>query len=199
MKKSIVVLSSMLLFGVAFEGCQKKGEGDPSISMHGRKARITGDWTLSAGTQTDISGGTSTTTTISGTTATMTSGSTTTVYTLAQTLSIVKDGTFTQKTTMTATGFNDVTTITGTWNWTGGVGDLKKRSQIVMTTLTSNDVQTIGTATTTTIKTYSGSDAPSSINDIFELKNKEIIVKWDGTTVSGSSTSSSKGEMTFVQ
>lgn len=200
MKKTIIVLSSMLLLGVGFTGCQKKGEGDPAISMHGRKARLSGEWTLSAGTSTDVSGSSTTITTINGTSAQVTSGSSTATYTYSDKLTIEKDGTWKQVMTVTSSGYSGTTTSSGTWNWTGGVGELKKRSQVVMTTLTTTDVTTMGSSTTTTTDNYTGSEAPSTIYDIFQLKNKEIIFKWDGTSTSvPGGTSSSKGEMTYVQ
>lgn len=200
MKKTILILSSIILTGVAFEGCQKRGEGDPSISLHGRKGRLTGDWTLSAGTMTDVSGGTTSTTTISGTTATTTSGGTTTISTYSHTMSIVKDGTWSAKITESGTGYTYTQTSSGTWNWTGGVGELKNKSQFVQTTLSSTTMLTMGTSTTTDTDTWVGSDAPSTINDIYQLKNKEMIIKWNGTSASSSGgASSSSGEMTFVQ
>ena len=203
MKKTILILSSIIITGVAFEGCQKKGEGDPAISLHGRKARLSGEWTLSAGTSTDVSGTTSQLTTWTATSKTTTYGTTTIVYTYSDKLTIENDGTWKQVITSTTTGYATTTTYTGTWNWTGGVGEAKKRSQLVMTTLTKTDVETSGGSTSTETETYVGSKAPSQIYDIFQLKNKEIIFKWDGTSTSNSggsnSTSSSKGEMTYVQ
>ena len=125
MKKSIVILSSIILVGISFVGCQKKGEGDPFLSLHGRKARISGDWTASAGTSTDINGSSSTLTTITETSATVTSGTTNTVYTYSNKLSIKTDGTWTQDISSSTTSYSKKSTTSGTWNWTGGVGDLK--------------------------------------------------------------------------
>ena len=67
-----------------------------------------------------------------------------------------------------------------------------------MMTTSSTEVETIGTVTTTDVRTYTGSDAPVAVWDIDQLKNKEMIVIWDGTSTD-SSTSSSKGSMTFTQ
>ena len=117
MKKSIVILSTIILAGVGFTGCQKKGEEDPAISLHGRKARLTGEWTLSAGTSTDVSGGSTTMSTISGTTNTVTMGTTTSIFTYSDKLSLVKDGTWKQVVTMSATSYNETITSSGTWNW----------------------------------------------------------------------------------
>lgn len=200
MKKSILVLSSMILMGAAFTGCQKRGENDPAISMHGRKARLCGDWAISAGTMTSTSGSTTTVDTWTANSVTTTSGSTSTTGTNAHyTMNIEKDGTW--KTDQAATytiGSSSVTMSnisTGTWNWTGGVGDLKKKEQFVMRTLQSTDTQ----GTSSTIKTYTGDSAPASVYEIDELKNKELIIIWTGTYASGSTTSSDSGTLTFVQ
>ena len=138
--------------------------------------------------------------TISGTTNTVTMGTTTSIFTYSDKLSLVKDGTWKQVVTMSATSYNETITSSGTWNWTGGVGDMKKREQIVLKTLSSSDVTTLGTSTTTNADTYTGDNAPSSVYEIKELKNKELKIVWDGTTSSSpGGASSSKGEMTYVQ
>jgi hypothetical protein len=200
MKKTILILASIIITGVAFEGCQKKGANDPGISMHGRKARITGDWAISAGTSTSTSGGSTSTDTWTANSVSSTSGGTTTTGTNAHyTLTIVKDGTWksdqaaTYSVGTSSTTFSTVSS--GTWNWTGGVGDLKKKEQFVMRTLSQTDVA----GTTTTIKTYTGDDAPATVYEIDELKNKELILIWNGASTSGSSTSTDSGSMTFIQ
>lgn len=215
MKKTIVLLAGIILSGIVFEGCQKRGEGDPAISLHSRKARITGEWALSAGsaTQTDDTPSTMTTT-WSGSSVTQmySSGSVSMSGNGSGTykLTIEKDGTWSMSSNSTVTysgtpSFTSIETITssGTWNWTGRVGELKNKSQVVLTTLT----ETYFDGTDTQTDTYTGDDAPSTIYNIYQLKNKEMIFQWEGTTrsvlTSGSttntSTSSSKGEMTFVQ
>lgn len=45
MKKTIVILFSVLLTGIGFYGC-KKGENDPFISFKSRDKRIMGEWDL---------------------------------------------------------------------------------------------------------------------------------------------------------
>ena len=213
MKKVIAVLSSILLSGVVFTGC-KKGEGDPALSLHTRKGRLTGDWVLSEGKTTDTDNSPSTTTsTWSGTSVQMTyvagTVSQTGTGTGSYKMSIVKDGTWTMdvNTTVTYSGPPSYVIITsekseGTWNWTGKVGELKNKSQMVMAVLNRTTTTTDPTGTTTDIEAYTGGDAPTSINDIYQLKNKELIIKWDGTSLNtGASTgsSSSSGEMTFTK
>jgi hypothetical protein len=212
MKKTILILSSIIITGIGFQGC-KKGENDPSISMHGRKARICGDWAISAGssTSTNTSGSTTTTQTQTWTENSLTqtttsSGSTTSLNgtNAHYTLSIEKDGTWKsdQAATFTA-GSVQITSssvASGTWNWTGGIGDVKKKEQFIMRTLQETDMTTGSPAD---VMTYTADDAPSTVYELDELKNKEMIIIWDGTTTTTSSgsttTSSSKGSMTFAQ
>ena len=186
--------------GISFIGCQKKGANDPSISLHGRKARLCGEWVISAGTSTSTSGTSTSTDTWTANTVTTVSGTVSSVGTNARyNLTIVKDGTW--KSDMSATYVvGTVSTIatlvsSGTWNWTGGVGDVKKREQFVMKTLSESD--TFGT--TTSISTYTGDSAPATVYEIDQLRNKELIIIWDGTSTAGTSLSSDKGSFTFIQ
>jgi hypothetical protein len=210
MKKAIAILSSILLSGVVFTGC-KKGEGDPALSLKSRKARLTGEWAISAATSTETDDTPTTmTTTWSGSSVTQMytspSGSVTGNGSGTYVLTIEKDGTWEMKQSMTITyggtpSFTDISTMTakGTWNWTGKVGELKNKSQVVFTTFS----ETMFDGTDTESTTYTGGDAPVTVYDIYQLKNKELIFKWDGATSSvvssSSSSSSSRGEMTFVQ
>ncbi|MBI4931037.1 MAG: hypothetical protein HY841_09765 [Bacteroidetes bacterium] len=204
MKKTILILSALILTGTGFYGC-KKGANDPTISLHSRKGRLVNDWTLSAGTETNISGTTTDLITWSGTsvTETYTSGGTssTSIGTGSYTMSILKDGTWKSDQSITWTGtptFISKITSTGTWNWTGKVGELKNKSQVVFKTLTETDL--FGSSTDT--YSYTGDSGPTAIWNIDELKSKELIVIWEGTkltTSGGTSTSSSnKGEYTWI-
>ena len=205
MKKTLTLLACLVIAGTGFYGC-KKGEGDPALSMHTRKGRLTGDWDISAGTysktDTDPSGTDVLTTTWSGTSVTQvySSGGTssTSIGTGSYKMSIVKDGTWTSTQQITWTGtpsFIENSTTSGTWNWTSGVGETKNKSQIVMRTLSSQS--TFGTATS--IATYTLDNAPATIYNISQLKNKEIIFHNEGTSLMGTTTSSTKEDYTFTQ
>ena len=202
MKKSFILLSAIILSSVVFEGCFKKGPDDPFISLHSRKARLVGDWTISAGSGKTANGTTITTWSYANPTLTSTSGSTTTTQTVTYKTSYKKDGTWTSESTTTGTIFGqtykDVKTESGTWEFAGGVGSVKKKTQLVAATLSSVEVQTVGTTTTTTTNTYSGQESVS-VFTIDELKNKTIIVKWDNSSTSGSTTSSDSGQYTLTQ
>ncbi len=193
-----VVIAGLMLSTFVFDGC-KKGPDDPFMSIHTRKGRMTGDWTVKKGSGTDVNGSSTTTWTYDGTTYSSTTGSNTTTNGMTMTVSYVKDGTYKMVTTQTATGFSDAVTETGTWNFTGRIGDDKNKDHVVMKTLVHTDVQTIGSASTTTTETYTGDDAPVQLYYIDELKNKEIMFTWKGTDVSGSSTTSSTGSYTLNQ
>lgn len=204
MKKTIFILASIILSGVAFEGCQKKGPNDPSISLHGRKGRVDGDWTVTK--YAESSAGSSEN--YDGTTWLSTAGGTTSKSTVTWTISMDKKGTYTADKTETATetmGSITTTTVThnvssGTWNFTGGVGDKKNRSQLLMYEESNTETittTTTGMPTTTSVTPTSatGFYAFSMIYDIDQLKNKEMILTWLGTSM-GASTS---GSMTLSQ
>ncbi|HEY4799001.1 MAG TPA: hypothetical protein VII99_08000 [Bacteroidia bacterium] len=197
MKKTITILACLFLTGIGFYGC-KKGPNDPFISIWSRKHRLTGDWTISSGTQSSTSGGSITTTTWSGSTVTRTAGGSSMIGTGSMKLSIVKDGTytFTQNITWTTTpSFISNYTETGTWNWTGRVGALKNKEQIVLSCLSSTTLN----GSSSTVDTYTGADAPVTLYNIDELKNKTLVLKNDGTSVSGGTITTDSNTMTFTQ
>jgi hypothetical protein len=185
----------LLLFAFIFDSC-KKGENDPAISLRSRKARVAGEWKLTAGTRTSVSGSpsTTTTTTYNGTTmqTTVTSSLGTTVgdatgYT--ETIEMDKDGNFTY--TVVDDGNTDI--YKGTWNFTGGVGETKNKSQIMfnITNITSGG----------STSSYTGTDALGDIVVVVdELRNKKMVWKTDGTsTPAGGSVSTETGTMTYEQ
>jgi hypothetical protein len=197
MKTVKIALAALMLAALSFESC-KKGPNDPFLSLKSRKSRVAGDWKVSAGSGTDVSGSSTTTWTYDGTTYTETQGSSSTNYTLTYTMTFDKAGTFKTVMTNTFTGGSDVQTDEGTWNFTGGVGDAKNKDRIIMMTTSSSDALTIGSSTTTSTSTYTGDNAPVATWYLDELKGKEIIFTWDGTTTSGSTTNSSKGTYTLI-
>lgn len=203
MKKTLLILTAALISASSFMGCTKKGEGDPGISFHTRKARVVGEWTVSkgSGATTDASG--TSTWTYSDPTYTLTDASGTITANMTMTFKFEKDGTFSTEQKITGTfltqSFSDVTTSSGKWNFTGGVGDLKKKTQLVL--ITESDVNTFTLGSTppvTTTNTYTGVDA-TEVHDIYTLKNKEMVIKWNSSTTDASGTTSDTGEFTLVQ
>ncbi len=198
MKTSIkIAVASMVIASFGFEGC-KKGANDPFLSLSSRKSRVAGEWKVSEGSGSDVNGSSTTTWTYDGTTYKSTTGSTTTSTNMTLTMVFEKDGTYKTVSTTTTTGYSDVYTESGTWNFTGKIGDDKNKDHLVKKALSTVDVQTIGSSSTTNTDTYTGDDAPTSIMYIDQLKSKEMILTWDGTTTSGSSSSSSKGTWTLT-
>lgn len=199
-----LALAAAVVLPTVFVGC-KKGENDPFLSFRSRKGRVAGEWkvTEGSGTTTSSFGGSSYTSTwtYDGATRTETSGGSSSTSKETMNFTFDKDGTFTATMVGTETIDTDTYTTTenasGTWNFTGGVGETKNKSQIIMatTSYTSNTTPG-GTATT---QTYTGSNAPTEIWDIDQLKNKEMIVKWAGSASSSGSSSSSEGTYTLTQ
>jgi hypothetical protein len=198
MKTSIkIAVAALVIASFGFEGC-KKGANDPFLSFSSRKARVAGEWKVSAGSGTNVNGSSTTTWTYDGAVWTSTTGSNSSTTNMTITMNFEKDGTYKTVTTTTATGYSSVETETGTWNFTGKIGEDKNKDHIVMKTLSYTEVETIGSASTTTTSTYTGDNAPTMIMYIDQLKGKEMIFTWKGTTTMGSATSSSEGSYTLT-
>ncbi len=168
MRKRIFLKTLALLAIVSLTtitGC-KKGENDPFLSLKSRKARISGEWKLTAGTETstDNFGGFSGSSTTTYTGTTYNEDGNTGSY--SQTMTIEKDGTF----TMTILQDGITSTISGNWFFAGKIKDaeLKNKEAIVFSEL----VYTSPGGTST----YTGIWA-DQIMMIDQLKNKEMIFK----------------------
>jgi hypothetical protein len=170
-------LSKLILFAVllgAFTQC-KKGEDDPFISFRSRKARVAGEWKQTSGSYISTSRSSNysstTNTTYSGDTYTRlysytnggTSSSNTTsgIYIVKYTFE--KDGTL--KVDINDDG--DVSVISGTWNFSGKIGEHKNKQQIVIA-LTSYAYDGFTT-------TYGGNETLITY-DIKELRNKKMVL-----------------------
>ncbi len=175
---TIIVMSSIT-------GC-KKGENDPALSLRTRKARISGEWKLSKGTEsfTFNNGGTSGSSTTTYTNATVSTDGNTSSYT--ETFTIEKDGTF--ETVIVADG--ETFTTTGNWFFAGKIKDLdlKKKEAIVLNTLTESG---LGYSSTTTGLLDGG------VLIIDQLKNKEIVFKGSYSSSGSGSSSTSNYERTY--
>ena len=188
MKKLLFSLTCLSIVAASIDGC-KKGDGDPFLSLRSRTSRMAGVWTVGSGTGTKTnSSGTVTTETYDGTTLTSTSGSNATIKTISYKYTFEKDGKYKSETTSTekiaTISYTKVESESGTWNFTGGVGEIKNKSQLFMQTLTSTTTTTPGG---TTFVTYTGFDGPQMLYDLYELKNKEVVVKQKGTESNPSS------------
>ena len=190
MKTSVkIAVAALVIASFGFAGC-KKGEGDPFLSLKTRKSRVAGEWkvTKGEGTHSYVFGSQTITETMSydGTTETTVSnpGNFTSTDKHTTTYSFEKDGTFTITETDNNGSTPDVTTTKGNWNFSGGVGEAKNKSQLV---LLITDVTTSSGTTS-----YTGSDRMSMVFDLYELKSKEMIIQDKGTSSSQSSSTDKK-------
>jgi len=203
--KKIFLLSAMavlMLSSVVTLNSCKKGADDPAISLRSRTARLTGKWTISAGTENSVSvngGNTSTsTTTINSTTITQVSNNTTTTGTIAYTVEFVKDGTYTMTRNETYTGYSYNVTSTGTWNFIAGGNDLKNKEAIILTEKNSTRVSSYGTSSNTNVSSSTASSYAEKWI-ITRLANSEVVVTANDNSVNGSNSDNNTVTYTFVQ
>lgn len=198
MKTSIkIAVAALVIASFGFAGC-KKGEGDPFLSLKTRKSRVAGEWktTSGTGTTTTVSGSFTSTETLSydGAIETKTTTTVPTTATVTSTSKYTdeydfeKDGTFKITHTDNDNTPADVNITQGTWNFTGGVGDAKNKSQLVLTV-------TSVTSGNSTI-TYTGSDCMKMVLDLYELKSKEMIILDKGSDSSDNSSHEIKWTLT---
>ena len=175
-----IALVALTVSSVSFVGC-KKGEGDPFLSLSTRKARLAGEWKVTKGeggrTYSFASVNFTETLTYDGTTETVvtttSAGSSTNTDKYTWEMTFDKDGSFTVTMTDNNGSSPVVQTMSGQWNFTGGVGEAKSKSQVVMYT----ETWTQGSTSTS----YTGSNRPVAVYDIYQLKGKEIVLIDKGT------------------
>jgi hypothetical protein len=194
MKRILLVALVVILAMPTFQSC-KKGENDPTISLKSRKARLVGEWNLSAGSQTSTSGSGTYVYTYNGTTVLVTAPSGSDSYVYTEKVTINKDGTYER----VVTQGTEIYTEKGAWYF----GRKNKELDI-------KDKETVCFAETSYTDVYGGSSSTGSYTgtqaitgptvwQLDELKSKEIIVLIDGTSISGSSTNTYKGTMTYTK
>ena len=194
---------SVLSATVTLNSC-RKGEEDPAISLRSRKARLVGEWTLTAGKNDQTQSGSVSTTVFDGTNQIVTSSgqSDTTGYT--NTMTFNGDGTYVNE-TVTTTKWNfwgmsstTVTTTTedGTWDFNSGIGDEKAKTKVLIhptksVAVTVTTSSTSGTTTDTTTDTYTSNNFDYSMY-LTKLSNKELMftMRLDETTTGAGSSSS---------
>jgi hypothetical protein len=192
----------------SLSSCLKKGEDDPLISFRTRKAKLSGKWQLTSGTEehtsvySDSLGKQESKTTLVYTkntykTVTEASGyQSSSSGPFSYSMEFKKDGGY------NSTKVNDkiiVFASEGLWNFTKGVGDYKNKEQIVIN-LTSNST------------TFSDPQYPFMFGNTFsgnqsditytlkELRNKKLVlVSERSDSYSNGNVSSSKSELTFEQ
>lgn len=198
MKKIILILTGAILSSALLEGCLKKGENDPFISLKSRRARVAGEWKMTkyeititdsdqSGTDTYVYSGNGSIMNLS------VNGVSLPAFTYTMDLSMDKSGAFTQTITDATYGTPQTSIDKGQWYFAGKNKDLelKNKEAVIYDILSSTDAS--GT------DTYTGIYA-DEIYVIDQLKNKEMIIIVDGTgNYSDGSSSTRKGTMTFTQ
>jgi hypothetical protein len=184
----------------------KKGENDPFLSLSSRKARLTGEWTLSSSssTSTNSFGGSSSTTTrtYNGTTETTVytvgAGSTTSTENFTVEMAINKDGTFTR--TLNNTTNQEKYEESGNWTFAGKNKTAEYKNKELVVLYVKKTVFTDLTNSSNTQTTESTSVNNGSAMVIDQLKGKEIIFI-SKSTYSGSSgsTNSFESSMTLTK
>jgi len=167
----------------------KKGADDPFISLRSRTARLTGEWTISSGTVTNMNGSNSYTAnyTSSNCTYSVSGNSTTIMYT--QKITIEKDGTYKVEENFDG----DFSTEEGAWYFGGKSNELELKAGQSIVFLPTK--RTSGSD----LYTYSGANVPSYTWIIDQLKNKEIVINLNGTSMSSGTISTTSGTMTYEQ
>ena len=162
--KRIVVLSLYLMVTfVLFNGC-RRGEDDPFISFRSRKARVTGKWKMTSIKRTSTYNSTTVIFTANGSTYTeldnIRTFSRTGIYSYE--ITFKKDGSYTGQINKDGA----ITNIEGKWNFTGGVGDMKDKSQI---TLYETSYKLSGYTLTSTGHYF------NDTYDLKELRNNKMV------------------------
>lgn len=176
MKKFLLVVLIGAFAMPMFQSC-KKGPNDPGISLKSRKSRLVGEWTITKGKSTENDAGTITTITITESTYSETSGGVTFTGTITTEISIVKDGTYKWKETLTINGTTRIQDQEGNWWFLGANTSADTKNKQCVAFQCTKFTVTAGTTTTTS--TFEAADPVVFYLD--ELKSKEIIMKRDYT------------------
>jgi hypothetical protein len=189
-KNALLIILVIVFIIPAFQGC-KKGENDPFISLLSRKARLTGEWNLTKADLSETNNGTTQTHIYDGTNWTNTYGSAPSIQQGSEEATFDKDGTYKITIITVYSTYTDTDTDEG--NWTFGrrntESDYKNKECIILET-------TKTTSTGGGTNTYEGANCPINVKVIDELKNKELIVKIEGSYANGS-TSTQEGTKTY--
>jgi hypothetical protein len=202
MKKLLFLAAGALVLTANLSSC-KKGENDPFLSLKSRKARVTGEWTVTKmeGTSSTVDSSdplsnTSSTTSYDGTTqtGTYTSGiivTPNTPFAYTQTFTFEKDGTF----KMVQTAGTASYTMEGNWIFLGKNknAELAKKEAIMLTT-TKETYTDAGDSQTESFTGYQN----TMTFLIDQLKSKEMILIDESTHVDGVETSTDKSTWTLT-
>lgn len=201
MKKlnSIFLILTILVVYSLSTSC-KKGEDDPAITFRGRKARIANNWILKSGKvniktfpptggsyQTNITYNEGGTYNVSRTDGYVEKGA----YEIE--LSIFKDGRFSKEHNETpADQTRGTSTEEGTWHFSGGGGNVKKRELLTLYKEKSTFISQNATLNTTI--NYNG----GNLFEISRLANNELILNASQRVTNGGTINEITEEWTFI-
>ena len=195
MRKTLSLLFVAVLFASTFTSC-KRGENDPAISLLSRTARLSGEWELSASSETTTSGSYSSTETFNGTILTYSSNGSTSTSTYTESLTIVKDGTYESSSTEIDSNGTEMSTIKGSWSWIDGNKEDEYKNQERVLFTVSSYMET-GSGYTDT-GSFDG-DNDGSVMRISRLASKEMVISEKYTRTSGSTLYTVTAEKTYIQ
>jgi hypothetical protein len=173
MKKLKIALITLLLAVLILPSC-KKGENDPFLSLHSRKARVVGEWTLKTGS--------------------ITYNGTTTTYPLAnysKTMEFKKDNTY----TITEISAGTTYVEKGSWAFSSKAKDLDLKNKEALVLYETSYASGSNTNSYTGYYALYG----PTILLLDKLKNKEMVIKYDGNESGGGSSNTISGTMTYEQ
>lgn len=194
MKSNRIFLLLMLCSLFTLTNC-KKGEDDPFLSLRSRKARVVGEWTMKSGTgKISAVSGTSGASFTNNITYTETNYTETSSYpgggssgTHQLKITFERDGSFIYTESMDGSTF----IAKGTWNFTGGIGENKRKEQLVLHVISYSDPD--GSVT------YAGNYTDLTYN-IKELRNKKmVLISKDISSYSDGDYNSYETDYTFEQ
>ena len=183
----VKTLLMVCFFGLIFTEC-KKGDDDPVISFRSRKARVVGKWKLTSGSM-HYSDNTGYSESLSYTETKyniLLSNGAYGAGAYSLIMSFKKDGSYEGIETIDS----KAQIITGTWNFSAGVGKGKNKEQIVVTW-----TSVVGGNSNTM---YAGNQVMSTY-DIKELRNKKMVLVSEYGRKKSNSSESWKYEYTLVQ
>jgi hypothetical protein len=173
MRKVTIALVMLLAVVFILPSC-KKGENDPFLSLHSRKARVVGEWTLSSGS--------------------ITYNGTTTIYPQAnytKTMEFKGDNTY----TITEVDAGATYVEKGSWAFSSKAKDLDLKNKEALVLYSSS--YSYGSTTNTYTGYYALSGPTILLLD--RLANKEMVVKYDGNESGGGTSNTISGTMTYEQ
>jgi len=171
-----IILTLIAVF--LFTTC-KKGEDDPVISLRSRTTRLTGEWRLVSGTAGYTTNGYNDTFSFTGTDFRenlTTAYLTTYIGKYILKLNIAKDGTFSFKEFLAGSTLD----ASGTWNFNNGIGEDKKKEDVIFT------IDKVNAGYTNSYYNPFNRGCTNFVYKIKELRNAKLVIHSSGKVYSNS-------------